>query len=88
MKVKTPGIVNLECRGSLEETLSRLGQLIIAKGLKIFSRIDQAEEARIVGLIMRPMVLFIYGDPKVGIPFMIPYSSVAIDLPFKAFVWE
>jgi uncharacterized protein (DUF302 family) len=84
----TNGIIDLPCRGSVVETIDRLESLLKAKGIKIFTRIDQAGEAAAAGLAMRPMVLVIFGDPKAGTPLMIRHPSVAIDLPLKALVWE
>jgi uncharacterized protein (DUF302 family) len=83
-----PGLVELPCKDSVAVTVSRLESLMKAKGLKVFSRIDQAEEAKLVGLTMPPMVLLIIGNPKFGIPFMLQHPSTAIDLPIKALVWE
>ncbi|MEO8604910.1 MAG: DUF302 domain-containing protein [bacterium] len=56
--------------------------------MTIFARIDQQAAARAVGVVMRPMVLVIFGNPKVGTPLMQAYPSLAIDLPLKALVWE
>ena len=82
------GIIDLPCKQSVVETVNRLESLLTAKGLKIFLRLDQAAEAKAVGLTMRPTVLIIFGDPKAGTPLMNRYPSLAMDLPLKALVWE
>ena len=82
------GIINLLCKHPVTEIVDRLESLLKAKGMKIFSRIDQAAEAKAVGMTMRPMVLLIFGDPKAGTPLMIGHPSIAMDLPLKALVWE
>jgi uncharacterized protein (DUF302 family) len=82
------GIENLACNNSVAETGEHLELLLHAKGMKIFLRLDQAAEARAVGLTMRPMVLFLFGDPKAGTPLMKRYPSLAMDLPLKALIWE
>jgi len=82
------GIINLPCEHSVAETVDRLESLLKSKGIKIFARIDQAAEAKAVGLEMRPTVLLIFGDPKAGTPLMNRYPSLAMDLPLKALVWE
>jgi uncharacterized protein (DUF302 family) len=84
----TNGIIDLACNRSVVETVDRLESLLKAKGIKVFSRIDQAAEAKAVGLTMRPTVLLIFGDPKGGTPLMNRYPSLAMDLPLKALVWE
>jgi uncharacterized protein (DUF302 family) len=74
--------------GSVEEIAARLEHAIADAGMKIFARIDQAAEARIVGLTMRPAVLILFGSPKAGTPLMVARPTVAIDLPLKALVWQ
>jgi uncharacterized protein (DUF302 family) len=82
------GIIDLACKYSVAETVDRVESLLKAKAIKVFSRIDQAAEAKAAGLTMRPTVLLIFGDPKAGTPLMNLYPSIAIDLPLKALVWE
>ena len=82
------GIIDLPSKHSVVETVARLESLLKAKGMKVFARIDQAAEAKAVGLTMRPMVLLIFSDPKAGTPLMNRYPSLAVDLPLKALVWE
>jgi uncharacterized protein (DUF302 family) len=83
-----PGFKSLESRYSVHETVDILEKLLRSKGIKIFVRLDQAAEAKAVGIAMRPMELLIFGDPKTGSPLMIQYPSLAIDLPLKALAWE
>ena len=49
------GIENLACHNSVAATVEHLELLLHAKGMKIFLRLDQAAEAKAVGLTMRPM---------------------------------
>ena len=82
------GIIDLRCQHSVEETVDHLESVLKSKGMKIFDRIDQAAEARAVGLTLRPTVLVIFGEPKAGTPLMNRYPSLAMDLPLKVLVWE
>ena len=82
------GIIGLASAGTVLETTGQLEGLLRAKGLKIFACIDQAAEARAVGLTLRPTVLVIFGDPKAGTPLMERYPTLALDLPLKAVIWE
>jgi len=86
--MNTTGIIDLACKQSVAETAERLEALLKSKGMKIFARIDQAAEAKAVGLPMPPMVLFIFGNPQAGTPLMLHHPSLAMDLPLKALVWE
>ncbi len=82
------GIIDVACKQSVAETVDRLEALLKVKGMTVFSRIDQAAEARAVGMTMRPTVLMIFGDPRAGTPLMNQHPSLAMDLPLKALVWE
>jgi uncharacterized protein (DUF302 family) len=82
------GMIDLNSRYSVSDTVDRLETLLGAKGIKVFARIDQAAEARAVGLTLRPTVLVIFGDPKTGTPLMESHPSIALDLPLKALVSE
>src|SRR5262249_43472513 len=81
-------LVTVASAFTVAETIARIEQAITAAGMKMFIRIDQAAEAAAVGLVMRPAVVLMFGDPKKGTPLMIARPTVAIDLPLKALVWE
>ena len=68
--------------------MDRLEALLKAKGIKVFLRIDQQQEARQAGLDMRPTQLLLFGNPQAGTPIMNAAPSVALDLPLKALAWE
>lgn len=82
------GSITIPSKFSVAETTDRLESLLKAKGIKVFARIDQAAEARAVGLSMPETVLVIFGDPKAGTPLMVKYPSLALDLPLKALIWQ
>ena len=72
----------------VDAAVARIEQAVKAAGMKVFARIDQAAEARAVGLALRPSVVLLFGNPKAGTPLMMARPTVAIDLPLKALVWE
>lgn len=72
----------------VDEAIARVERAVTAAGMKVFVRIDQAAEARAVGLTMRPAVILVFGNPKGGTPLMVARPTVAIDLPLKALAWE
>lgn len=82
------GVTNLPSKYSVSETMDRLQSLLRSKKITTFVRINQAAEAKAVGLSMRPTELLLFGDPKLGTPLMEQHPSVAIDLPLKALAWE
>lgn len=84
----TDGMVITESRSDVVQTTDRAVAAIKARGLKLFARIDHAAGARKVGLKLRPTVLLLFGNPKVGTPLMQCNQTVAIDLPQKLLIWE
>jgi uncharacterized protein (DUF302 family) len=72
----------------VDEAVARIERAVTAAGMKVFARIDQAAEARAVGLSLAPMVLLIFGNPRAGTALMAATPSAGIDLPLKALVWE
>jgi uncharacterized protein (DUF302 family) len=83
-----PGLVNKLSRYSVSETVERLVRLLESKHIKVFARINHAQEAKSVGLSLRPTEVLIFGDPKMGTPLMQASPLIAIDLPLKALAWE
>ena len=75
-------------RYSVIETIERIEKAVVEKGMRIFARIDHGEEAKKVGLEMKPTILLIFGNPKGGTALMLAQPTAAIDLPMKALAWE
>jgi uncharacterized protein (DUF302 family) len=85
---KLPGIVTKRSPRTHEETVERLLSLFEAKNLELFSVIDQREEARRVGLELRPTTLILFGNPSAGTPVMDAVPLAALDLPLRVLVWS
>ena len=73
---------------TVADTTSKLTGMISAKGMKLFGVIDQAAEARQVGLTLRETVLVIFGSPLAGTPVMAASPLAALDLPLKVLIWS
>ena len=82
------GLIHLASKHSVDETMSRLEQLLGERGVTVFAQVDHSGEAAKVGLQMRTTKLLIFGSPKAGTPLMQAAPTVAIDLPLKALFWE
>jgi uncharacterized protein (DUF302 family) len=82
------GIISFSSPWSFDETVRRIEAELGAKKIKLFARIDQAAEAAAFGLVLRPTILLIFGDPRKGTPLMEAYPTLAMDLPLKALIWE
>jgi uncharacterized protein (DUF302 family) len=82
------GLVTLPSAHDVPVTADRLVAAAQAKGLKIFARIDHAAGAAEVGNPLAPAELVILGNPKIGTALMQCGHTIAIDLPFKALIWQ
>jgi uncharacterized protein (DUF302 family) len=80
-------VVTKLSRESVAGTVARLTDMITAKGMRLFAVIDQAAEARRVGLTLQETTLVIFGSPQAGTPVMAAAPLSALDLPLKALVW-
>jgi uncharacterized protein (DUF302 family) len=72
---------------SVHDAAAKLTAIISAKGMKLFAVIDQAAEARQVGLTLRETMLVIFGSPEAGTPVMAASPLSALDLPLKVLIW-
>lgn len=82
------GLITLASQHSVNETSDRFEQLVIDKGLKLFMRIDHAQNAKNADLSLRPTQIILFGNPMAGTAIMNCRQTAAIDLPQKALFWE
>ena len=73
---------------SVDDTVSRITQLLESKGVKLFAVIDHSGEARAAGLELRDTKVVIFGNPAAGTPVMAAVPLAALDLPLKVLVWD
>ena len=86
--IAADGMINVKSNHSVTDTANKLEQVLLSKGMKVFTRIPHYKGAKSVGIELRPTELIIFGNPKVGSPLMKCAQSVAIDLPQKALIWQ
>jgi uncharacterized protein (DUF302 family) len=82
------GLISVESRFRVGETIDRLVETVTSAGLRVFARVDHAAGAREIGAPLRPTELLIFGHPKGGTPLMQDHQLAGIDLPIKALAWE
>jgi uncharacterized protein (DUF302 family) len=73
---------------SVTETVQAFVAAITGRGIRVFAVIDQAAEAKAVGLDLRATTLVLYGAPAAGTPIMAADPLSALDLPLKLVVWD
>lgn len=82
------GIVTRTSPRTVTDTIARLNDLVTSRGIKVFTVIDQAAEARKAGLDLRETILVVFGNPVAGTPVMEAVPLAALDLPLKILVWD
>jgi uncharacterized protein (DUF302 family) len=82
------GIERVASTRGFDETVTHVEQLIAAKGMILFTKIDFTGDAKRAGLTMPRMMLLVFGNPKGGTPVMVAAPSSALDLPLKVLVSE
>ena len=82
------GIVRIAGNHSVDETVTKLQEILQAKSVKLFVVVDHSGEAASAGLKMPNTKLLIFGNPKAGTPLMLASPSVALDFPLKILVAE
>lgn len=82
------GIVTIESDYSVEETANRLENILQENDITIFEIVDHQQGAIKVGMKLRPTILIVFGNPKLGTPIMQCSQTAAIDLPQKILIWE
>ncbi len=73
---------------SVDETVTRLSDVIASRGVKLFAVIDHSGEARDSGLDLRDTKVVIFGSPLAGTPVMESAPLAALDLPLKVLVFD
>jgi uncharacterized protein (DUF302 family) len=85
--VQTPvGLVVAYSRHDPIETLKRVENGIVARGMTVFARIDHVAGAHDVGLALPPTTVLIFGSAKAGTPLMQMCDTIGLDLPLKMLV--
>ena len=82
------GLVTVPSAHDVPTTVQRLEAALEERGMRVFDTIDHAAGARSVDETLRPTVLVIFGNPKVGTRLMGCAQRVGIDLPMKALIYE
>lgn len=70
------------------ETVERLSQALGTRGIAVIARVDHAAGAAKAGMALRPTVLLIFGNPKIGTPLIQANPHAGLDLPMKILVWQ
>jgi ribose 5-phosphate isomerase A len=73
---------------SVPDAVTRLTELLAAKGVTLFDVVDHSGAAAAVGLELRETRVAIFGSPQAGTPVMQAVPEAALDLPLKVLIWS
>jgi len=73
---------------SVHETVDRLEAAVKEAGATVFARVDHAEGAKKVDMELRPTMLLIFGNPKLGTPAMQDAQTAGLDLPLRVLTYS
>ena len=82
------GIITKTAPGDVADTVSKLTDLVEARGMTVFAIVDHSGEAARQGLDLRDTKLVIFGSPAAGTPVMQASPLTALDLPLKVLIWD
>lgn len=82
------GLIVIKSAHTASVTLDRLQSALKSKGIRVFARVSHKDNAKGVGMDLRPTELLIFGNPKLGTHFFTSKQAAGIDLPMKMLAWE
>lgn len=82
------GIVSTKSNFGMADTVERIKQDIAAKGIMLFSVIDQAALAKDAGVDIRPTTLIVFGNPPLGTQFLSASQQSGLDWPVRLLVYQ
>jgi uncharacterized protein (DUF302 family) len=82
------GIVKVKSAYPMEETIARITKDVEAKGIMLFTVIDQAKLAKDAGIDLKPSTLIIFGNPPLGTQFITAKPEAGLDWPVRLLVYE
>lgn len=78
----------VEGQFSVDEMVSRLELELKKRSIPLFAKFDHAQNAKEVGLNLRPTTVVVFGSPKVGTHLMEEDQSISLELPLRISIWE
>jgi uncharacterized protein (DUF302 family) len=82
------GIITKTGTGTVAAAVSKLIELVEARGMIVFAIVDHSGEAKRHGLVLRDTKVVIFGSPTGGTPVMQASPLTALDLPLKVLIWD
>jgi CubicO group peptidase (beta-lactamase class C family)/uncharacterized protein (DUF302 family) len=81
-------IVTEESKFDVPETEARIKSVLKKLDVPVFATFDHGANASEVGMTLRPTVVVVFGNPKLGTRLMLDQQPAALDLPLRVAVWQ
>lgn len=78
----------MEGQFPVDEMVSRLELELKKRNIPLFAKFDHSQNAKEVGLELRPTTVLVFGSPKVGTNLMKEDQSISVELPLRISIWE
>ena len=85
---KNAFVLTVPSSNGYAETLSRLLDSIVGRGLTVFAQFDHAAAARDVDMDLAPETVVVFGSPRAGTPLMKSDPRIGIELPLRIVLWK
>lgn len=82
------GVVVVDSRYSVDETVKRIKADVEAKGIMFFADIDQAKLGNEAGNKVLPSRLVLFGNPALGTTFITARQTSGLDWPVRVLVFQ
>jgi len=82
------GVIRVKSAYDMDETVARIKKDIVAKGVRFFDEIDQAQLAASAGIKLSASVLLVFGNPPLGIQFLTANPHAGLDWPVRMLVFQ
>ena len=86
--VSSDGTVAVRSAYPMAQTIERLKQDIVSKGITFFIAIEQSKLAGDAGEKLRPSTLLIFGNPALGAQFITSNPLAGLDWPVRLLVFQ
>lgn len=85
---QSPLLIAKTSANDLPATVAKLEAAIAKRGAAVVAKVDHAAAAKAAGMELRPAVLVIFGNPKLGTPLMQASPTAGLDLPMRVLIWQ
>ena len=75
------GIVRIPSAYGMDETIARIKQDVVQKGIMFFDEVKQSELAAKAGIKLNPSTLLVFGNPPLGTLFLTSNPDSGLDWP-------